>query len=171
MFSAMFFGPLIVALLAPIATRLASRVGQPALLIPGGFAFAGSGLWRVVALDADGKYWVGYFPAMALSGIGVALLLPQPASVTAQALPANRLGVGAATDQALRHLGGTFGVALTIAFVGTANRNSETFSSFNNIWLLLIASRLLTSALAMPLRHPSPAPNVESILAPINAAC
>ena len=86
---------------------------------------------------------------MVLSGLGVACVFPQLSSVVAQALPAGREGVGGAVAQAVRQFGGTFGVALTIAFLGTAG---TTVDVFDGIWWLIVVGGLATSALVLPMR-------------------
>ena len=96
-----------------------ARIGQRPILIAGGVLYASSGLYRLVMLGPDVNYLRDYFPSMVLSGLGVACVFPQLSSVVAQALPPNRTGVGGAALQAVRQFGGTFGVALTIAFLGT----------------------------------------------------
>ncbi len=145
-------GPALVALLAPRAGKLAGEVGQRPLLVLGGLFFASGGLWRIVVLGAAENYWVDYFPSMMLSGVAVALVFPQLASVVAQALPANRIGVGGAALQAVRQFGGTFGVALTIAFLGTPSGLNDALTGFDKIWWTIIAGGVLTSVLAWPLR-------------------
>ena len=100
---------------------------------------------------------------MLLTGLGVALTLPQLSSVTAQALPSNRLGVGGAANQAIRQLGGTFGVAFTIALLagaGAGASGQSLLNAFDDVAWLLIAGGLLTSLLVLPLRtgHTAPAP-------------
>ena len=115
-------GPIVVGLVAPRAGKLAGRIGQRPLLITGGVLFASSGLYRLVMLGPDVNYLRDYFPSMVLSGLGVAFVFPQLSSAVAQALPPGRAGVGGAALQAVRQFGGTFGVALTIAFLGTAGR-------------------------------------------------
>jgi len=145
-------GPLLVALLAPRLGRLAARVGQRPLLIAGGVAFALSGLWRLAATTTQPDYLRAYLPAMLLSGLGVALCFPQLASVTAQALPPNRLGVGGAVNQAVRQFGGTLGVAVTIALVSQVGTPDEVLANFDRVWAIIVAGGLLTAAVALPLR-------------------
>jgi MFS family permease len=142
-------GPIMVGLIAPRAGRLAGRIGQRPILLAGGVLYAGSGLYRLVMLGPDTNYLVDYFPSMVLSGVGVAFVFPQLSSVVAQALPAGRAGVGGAVAQAVRQFGGTFGVALTIAFLGTAATGVDTFDA---IWWLIVIGGLATSALVLPMR-------------------
>ncbi|MCU0260520.1 MAG: DHA2 family efflux MFS transporter permease subunit [Ilumatobacteraceae bacterium] len=145
-------GPIIVGLVAPRVGTLAGRIGQRPILLVGGVLYAGSGLYRLVMLGPEPDYLVDYFPSMVLSGIGVGFVFPQLSSVVAQALPPNRRGVGGAALQAGRQLGGTFGVALTIALLGAATGLTGTMSAFDQIWWLIAIGGLVTAALAVPLR-------------------
>lgn len=145
-------GPVIVGVVAPRAGRLAGRIGQRPILIAGGILYAGSGLLRLTLLTPEADYWRDFFPSMILSGLGVAFVFPQLSSVAAQALPTDRAGVGGAVTQAIRQFGGTFGVALTIAFIGTASVGVDTF---DGIWWLIVVGGLATSALVVPLRTAS----------------
>jgi EmrB/QacA subfamily drug resistance transporter len=142
-------GPVTVGLLAPRVGRLAGRIGQRPILILGGVLFAGCGLLRLTMLGAEVDYLRDFFPSMVLSGFGVALVFPQLSSVVAQALPPGRAGVGGAAAQAVRQFGGTFGVALTIAFLGSAG---VLIDGFDPIWWLLVVGGLATSALVLPMR-------------------
>jgi MFS family permease len=145
-------GPLLVAILAPRLGRLAGRIGQQPLLVAGGLAFAMSGLWRLVAIGSEPDYVGAYLPALLLSGLGVALCFPQLASVTAQALPPNRLGVGGAVNQAVRQFGGTLGVALTIALVSRISSPGDLLANFDRVWAIVLAGGILTSVVCLPLR-------------------
>ncbi len=145
-------GPALVAVLAPKMGALAARIGQRPLLLGGGVFFALGALWRVVMLDGESDYLLDYLPSMALTGVGVAMSLPQLSSVAAQALPPDRLGVGTATNQAIRQLAGTFGVALTIAFVGEATSLDEALGGFDRVWWLMVLGGLGTTLTSVPLR-------------------
>jgi EmrB/QacA subfamily drug resistance transporter len=145
-------GPIIVGLVAPRIGTLAGRIGQRPILVVGGVLYAGSGLYRLVMLGPEPDYLRDYFPSMVLSGLGVGFVFPQLSSVVAQALPANRRGVGGAALQAGRQFGGTFGVALTIAVLGAATGATAMLSAFDHIWWLIAIGGLGTTALSIPLR-------------------
>ncbi|HEY7466904.1 MAG TPA: MFS transporter [Dehalococcoidia bacterium] len=145
-------GPLLVAVLAPVFGRLAARIGQQPLLLAGGVLFAAGGLWRLLMLGGESHYATDYLPSMLFTGIGVALTLPQLSSVVGQSLPANRLGVGGAVNQAVRQFGGTLGVALVIALLGQPSSLAQALDRFELVWWLMIAGGLLSSLLALPLR-------------------
>ena len=114
---AISLGPLTVAVLAPMFGKLAGRIGQRRLLIPGGL------IWGVERAAADPacrrpsrSYVAHYLPSVLLSGLGVALCLPQLSSASVQSLPPDRFGSGSAVNQVVRNLGATLGVALVVAF-------------------------------------------------------
>jgi EmrB/QacA subfamily drug resistance transporter len=142
-------GPIAVGLLAPRVGKLAGRIGQRPILLTGGVLFAGSGLLRLMMLGPHVNYLRDLFPSMVLSGFGVACVFPQLSSVVAQALPSGRAGVGGAAAQAVRQFGGTFGVALTIAFLGASD---AVIDGFDSIWWMIVVGGLATSALVLPMR-------------------
>lgn len=145
-------GPAMVALVAPQAGKLAGRIGQRPILLVGGVLYASSGLYRLAFLGPEVHYLRDYLPSMVLSGLGVAFVFPQLSSVVAQALPQNRMGTGGAALQAVRQFGGTFGVALTIAFLGTSAGLADTLVAYDRIWLLIVGGGLATSVLVLPMR-------------------
>jgi EmrB/QacA subfamily drug resistance transporter len=155
-------GPVVVGVVAPQVGKLAGRIGQRPILITGGVLFAASGLFRLVMLGPDVNYLRDFFPSMVLSGLGVAFVFPQLSSVVAQALPPGRAGVGAAAAQAIRQFGGTFGVALTIAFLGTA---VAVIDGFDPIWWLVVIGGLATSALVLPMHTVNARHRVSGIVA------
>jgi EmrB/QacA subfamily drug resistance transporter len=148
-------GPALVAVLAPRFGALAGRIGQRPIMIAGGISYALGGLYRVVMLGGDANYVVDYLPSMLLTGVGVACCLPQLSSVVAQSLPANRIGIGGASLQAVRQFGGTFGVALTVAFLGAPVGLDGALAAFDRIWWVIVAGGLATSALVLPMRTAS----------------
>ena len=145
-------GPAMVALVAPRTGQLAGKIGQRPILLAGGVLYAGSGLYRLFMLGPEAHYLRDYFPSMVLSGVGVACIFPQLSSVVAQALPLNRRGVGGAALQAGRQFGGTFGVALTIAFLGTGKGITDTLIGYERIWWLIVIGGVMTTALVLPMR-------------------
>ena len=145
-------GPALAAILAPRCGKLAGQIGQRPLVVLGGAVFAISGLYRVAFLTASVDYLTAIAVPLALDAVAIALIFPQVTSVSAQALPINRTGVGGATTQAVRQFGGSFGVALTIALLGTATETASLLSGFERIWWLLVAGGIVTTLFALRLR-------------------
>ena len=145
-------GPAIAAYFAARFGKLAGQIGQRPLVILGGLVAAASGLYRVLLLDADVEYLVDFGVPLLLSAVSIGLVFPQVTSVAVQAVPANRVGVGGATTQAVRQFGGSLGVALTIALLGSATGTLELVSRFDRIWWLVVLGGVATALCALPLR-------------------
>ena len=151
---AMMPGPVVVMVLAPLFGRVAARYGQRALLVPGGLVYAASGALLLTRLGEDPAYASQVLPASLLAGLGVALVIPQLTSAAVQGLPPDEFAAGAAVNQAIRQLGATFGVALTVALLGSLTP-ATTADDFLGVWGMLTVCGVLTSAAALPLprRH------------------
>jgi EmrB/QacA subfamily drug resistance transporter len=160
-------GPLLVAILAPRFGKLAGRIGQRPLLVVGGLVYASAGIWRVFVLSDSPAYLRDFLPSMVLTGIAVALVLPQLASTVAQALPPERGGVGGGANQAIRQFGGTLGVAFTLALVTGQAAGIDIVDQFDRVWMVLVIGGVLTSAAALGIsrrsvRAPAPAAPVAA---------
>jgi EmrB/QacA subfamily drug resistance transporter len=144
---AISIGPLIVAVTAPFFGRLAGRVGQRALVVPGGLVWASGGVLLLSRATTESSYLGVYLPALVLTALGVSLVLPQLSSAAVQGLPADRFGSGSAVNQAVRNLGATLGVALVVAF--TADVTPATaLASFHRVWWYLVGCGLVVTVLA-----------------------
>jgi EmrB/QacA subfamily drug resistance transporter len=145
---AMIPGPLVVVVLAPRMGRLAATYGQRALLVPGGLVWAGTGLWQLSVMTTTPN-WAGHMlPSSLLGGLGVSMVLPQLMSAATQHLPADERSVGSAVNQAIRQLGATFGIALTVALLGVYGP-ADALGHFQRVWWMLLISGALTSAAAL----------------------
>ncbi|MBA3540829.1 MAG: MFS transporter, partial [Deltaproteobacteria bacterium] len=144
----MSVGPFVVATTAPLFGRLAGRIGQRALAIPGGLVWASGGLLLLATATSEPHYVSQFLPAVLLTGLGVSLVLPQLSSVSVQDLPPDRFGAGSAVSQALRNLGATIGVALVVAFTA-AMTPATALAHFREVWWLLAASGGCVTALAV----------------------
>lgn len=149
-------GPTIVAVTAPFLGRLAGRIGQRRLLVPGGLVWAAGGVYLIARATTAPDYLGVYLPAVVMTGLGVALCLPQLSSAAVQGLPADRFGSGSAVTQAVRNLGATLGVALVVAF--TADLTPTTaLDDFHRVWWLLVASGIAVTVCSMRLPRRSTA--------------
>jgi EmrB/QacA subfamily drug resistance transporter len=152
-------GPLLVATTAPFLGRLAARIGQRALLIPGGLVWSSGALFMLFTATTEPHWLTQFVPSILLAAMGVSLVLPQLGSAAVQGLPPDSLGAGSAVNQASRNLGGTLGVALVIAFTG----ESSAMEGFRQTWWLLVATGVTVSALSFFL--PGKAPSGVSAVA------
>ena len=145
-------GPALAAILAARFGKLAGQIGQRPLVIAGGIMAAASGIYRVLFLDENVNYLVDFAVPLALSAFAIGLVFPQVTSVALQAVPANRVGVGGATTQAVRQFGGSLGVALTITLLGAATETLDLVAGFNRIWWLVVVGGIVTTLCALPLQ-------------------
>lgn len=149
-------GPVVVAATAPFFGKLAGRIGQRALLIPGGLIWASGGLLLLTTATATPHYLTQYLPAILLTGLGVSLCLPQLASASVQGLPPDSFGSGSAINQAIRNLAATLGVALVVAFTGKLTPETA-LDRFHHVWWLLSCSGACVSLLSVFLPRRPPA--------------
>lgn len=145
-------GPFVAALLAPRCGALAGRIGQRPLVIAGGLLFVAAGVYRLAFLTSDIDYLVDFGIPLAIVAVSVPLVFPQVTSVAAQALPPNRVGVGGGTTQAIRQFGGSFGVAVTVALIGSTTGATDALAGFDRVWWFTIATGLLAAGAALPMR-------------------
>ena len=141
-------GPAIVAVTAPFFGRLAGRIGQRPLLIPGGLIWAVGPLLLIARATTRPEYVSVYLPAVAFTGIGVALCLPQLSSAAVRDLPPNQFGSGSAVNQAMRNLAATLGVAATVA-ITSAIAPGGAIDAFHRVWWLIAASGAAVSTLSL----------------------
>jgi EmrB/QacA subfamily drug resistance transporter len=153
---AIALGPTIVACTAPFFGKLAGRVGQRRLLLPGGLMWAAGGAFLIATAEVGPDYLGTYLPAVCLTGLGVAMCLPQLSSAAVQGLPPAQFGAGSAVTQAVRNLGATLGVALVLAFTADATP-ATAIDLFHRVWWLLVASGIAVTVLSWRLPRPSPA--------------
>lgn len=159
-------GPLIVAATAPRFGKLAGKIGQRPLVVPGGLLWAAGGIYLIARATTTPDYLGVYLPAVLCTGLGVALCLPQLSSAAVQGLAPDQLGSGSAVGQAVRNLGSTCGVALVVAFT-TGLTATSALDGFHHVWWLLAGCGLTVSVLATRLVRvvPAAAPATSSVTA------
>ena len=151
---AMSPGPTVVLVLARPFGMLAARIGARPLIITGGLVYSFGGLLLILTVTPTSGWASSMLPASLITGLGVALTLPQLSSATVQGLPAGRYALGSAVNQTVRQLGATFGVALVVSFVAGATA-ADLLGRFQRAWWLLVVCGLVTSAIALLLPRPA----------------
>ncbi|TNM34640.1 DHA2 family efflux MFS transporter permease subunit [Streptomyces sedi] len=106
-------------LFAPVAGALADRFGNRPFMISG-LLLQGIGLGWLAAVSELGVGFGTLVAPLVIAGIGIAFCFPTVANAVVAAVPVNDSGVAAGTNNALREVGGVFGVAI-LAAVFTAN--------------------------------------------------
>ncbi len=98
------------------------------------WAAAGALMLALVA-GPQPQYLAVWLPAMLLTGLGVALVLPVLSSATVQELPPTKLAVGSGVNQAIRQFATVLGVSLVFALLG---RVPDNVTVFDRVFMLMI---------------------------------
>ena len=148
-------GPLVVAVVAGPAGRLANRIGFRPVLIAGAVIFAFSLGWYAVRVGAHPHYLTQWLPATLLGGLGIALTFPVMSAAAVASLPPHRFAVGSAINQTARQVGGALGVAILVAILGNATGPSA-LHVFRHLWTFEAGTAVATGLIVMWIR-PQPA--------------
>ena len=100
---------LMIVLIAPLAGRLADRIGPRPPMVAG-LVLTTLALLLQTRIDLDTGYGL-LLPAFVLMGIGMALVMSPMSTAAMNAVPAQKAGVGSGILSMSRMVGGTFGVA------------------------------------------------------------
>ena len=138
-------GPLMVVVGAPLAGRLASRWGHRRLLVVGGLLYAAGALVLLIGAGPTPQFLVRWLPAMVLTGLGVALIIPLLSGAAVQGLSLAQLATGSSVVQALRQFASVLGVALTVLLLGDG---VLTAASFAPIFGIMLVGGLAVSAIS-----------------------
>ena len=141
-------GPVMAAVSAVPAGRLANRVGQRFLAGPGCLMFAAGSAWWLWQLDEQSNYAGAMLPGLIATGIGVGLTLPSLASAAASSLPAARFATGSAVLTMSRQLGSVLGIAVFVAVLGSPAA-TEAVDAFGNGYLFMIIAAVLGAVAAL----------------------
>jgi EmrB/QacA subfamily drug resistance transporter len=108
---------LMIVLIAPIAGRLADRVGSRPLMTFGLLCVSGALFWQSF-LTVSSSYG-GLLPGFVLMGIGMAFVMSPMSTAAMNSVEATKAGVASGILSMSRMVGGTFGVAVLGALVST----------------------------------------------------
>ncbi|NJL20719.1 MAG: DHA2 family efflux MFS transporter permease subunit [Leptolyngbyaceae cyanobacterium SM1_3_5] len=141
-------GPLLVAVIAPFAGRIAvCDGGHRVLLVPGGILLAIGGFYLLTQAGTTPAFRTIWLPSTILIGMGVGLTLPILSSAAVHDLPPTQFAIGSAVNQVIRQLGSVFGVALVVVLVGKTSSQTA-LVVFDRLFLVPIVGGLLISALS-----------------------
>ncbi len=111
---------LMIVLIAPIAGRLADRVGPRPLMTFGLLAVSGALFWQSQLTVSSG--YGTLLPGFVLMGIGMAFVMSPMSMAAMNAVAQAKAGVASGILSMNRMVGGTFGVAVLGAMVATLGR-------------------------------------------------
>lgn len=101
-------------IVAPLAGLLSEKFGNKPFMVVGMF-MQGVGLFWLAAVTKTGVDFTTLIAPLVFSGVGTAMCFPTVANAVTGAVPVDDTGVAAGTNNALREVGGVFGVAILAA--------------------------------------------------------
>jgi EmrB/QacA subfamily drug resistance transporter len=133
-------GPLMVAVLARFAGRLAGRVGFRAVLLAGAACWALASAVFAVVISPSAQWATHWLPPALLTGVAIGLTMPVQSGAAVATLPTARFGLGSAINASFRQLGAVLGVSLFVALVG--DTRTATIADYRRVWWVLGAMGL-----------------------------
>ncbi|MFC9559402.1 MFS transporter [Agromyces sp. NPDC056965] len=112
--------PIVIALVAPIATRLLTRFGPRPLMITGPL-FAAAGLFLMSFITVGGNYFTQVLPGLVLLAIGMSLLFVPMQNLALAGVAGHDAGAASATANAAMQIGGSLGLSIFTAAYAAAS--------------------------------------------------
>jgi EmrB/QacA subfamily drug resistance transporter len=109
---------LLIIFVAPIAGRLADRLGAR-WLMAGGMVLLTASLLLFATLDQSSSWW-NILPGLLVGGLGMATVMAPTTATAMASVPVDKAGVGSAVINSMRQVGGSLGIAIMGALVATA---------------------------------------------------
>ena len=108
----------LIIFVAPVAGRIADRVG-PRWLMSGGMVLLTGSLLLFGTLDERSSWW-NILPGLVVGGVGMAITMAPTTAAAMGSVPVAKAGVGSAVINSMRQVGGSLGIAIMGALVATA---------------------------------------------------
>ena len=141
-------GPLMAALVAAPAGRLAQRVGHGKVVAAGAVILCSGNLFLSYWITNEPNYLTHYLPVMIYTGIGVGLCISTISSSATAFLPQTKFAMGSALNNTARQIGAALGVALVSSILVSALARNDYLAGFHTAWRMT-SLVILVSGIAM----------------------
>jgi MFS family permease len=159
-------GPLISAIVAGPAGRLADRFGYRAVIIPGTLSYA-AGLLVLRSAGLEPDYVGVWLPGMLLAGTGIGLAFPNLGSAAVAEVEPARFGSASAVSSAFRQIGAVLGTAILVAIVGDPATLADADIAAGHAYVFGAVGALASGAVALALpramREPAGVPVAAAV--------
>ena len=108
---------LCIIFFAPMAGKLSDRIGSR-WLMGGGMTLVAVSLVLFALLDESSSFW-NLFPALLVGGIGMAMAMTPTTAAAMSSVPVDKAGVGSGVLNSSRQVGGSLGIAVMGAILGS----------------------------------------------------
>jgi MFS family permease len=157
-------GPVMAAIVAAPAGRLAQRVGHGKVVATGAVILCSGNLFLSYWITDTPNYLTHYLPVMVYTGIGVGLCISTISSSATAFLPQPKFAMGSALNNTARQIGAALGVALVSSILLSSLARNDYLSGFHIAWRLTSFVILLSGAAMLILfRKPTEAQLRDSI--------
>jgi EmrB/QacA subfamily drug resistance transporter len=135
--------PVISAAVAVMGGRWADKHGFRGIMSLASLTGTAGFFWLYFLLDEELEYWLAFFPASVLFGLGMGILASQLNSAALRDIPAGSIATANGIHQSLRYAVGGMGVAVAI----TVLNGTHTVARYDLMWLVLGVLQLLVAPL------------------------
>jgi MFS family permease len=153
-------GPLVVAVVAGPAGRMARTYGFRRVLLVGFAVFASGLCWFALRTGLRPEYLSAWLPGTLVIGLGIGLTFPVLSAAAVSSLHHERFAVGSAVNQTARQVGGAVGIAVLVVILGAPHSVVGALSNFHHMWWFVAAmatsSGLVCGFLRPPMAVPLP---------------
>jgi EmrB/QacA subfamily drug resistance transporter len=144
-------GPVMAAIVAAPAGRLAQRVGHGKVVAIGAVILCSGNIFLSYWITDTPNYLTHYLPVMVYTGIGVGLCISTISSSATAFLPQPKFAMGSALNNTARQIGAALGVALVSSILVSALASNDYLSGFHTAWRLTSFVILLSGAAMLAL--------------------
>ena len=149
-------GPIVVAIIAGPAGKLAARVGFRPVLLFGATCFALGLAATSRSVTTTANYLATWLPGTLLVGVGIGFTFPVLSAGAVSSLPPARFAVGSAVNQTARQIGGALGIAVLVALIGSQRQLADPLDGFDQLWAFAAATAVVSGIIGSFIPRPTP---------------